>query len=137
MVTPDDGLMFVDELVNAAGLAEQSLLVSPARLVTAPMVMVQLAVAEGMATLLKAIVSGLPCVTTDVPLQPLLNVTLGAPLMKRNEAGNDSVNEMPLCAGLVPLLVNVKTRLVLAASLITADDHALVSVGLICATTKH
>ena len=124
-------------LVNAAGLEAQLLFNNPARLVTAATVIVQLAVVTAMVTALMAMVSGAPCVTIDEPPQPAPNVTVGKAELKRSEAGSDSVNEIPDCAGLVPLLVNVNTRLVVAPSLIGEIDHALVNVGLTRPTTKH
>jgi hypothetical protein len=76
-------------------------------------------------------------VTTLLPEQPLPNVTVGDAPENLSEAGRLSVNAIPLCAGNVPAFTRVKTRSVAAESLMVAGDHALVSVGLICATTRH
>lgn len=135
--TPASGAILLLVLLKAAGFAPQLGLVKPVRLVTAVTVIVQLGVVAAIVTLLNAMVSGAACVTTDEPAQPAPNTTDGAPLLKRNDAGNDSVNEMPLCAGLVPLLVSVKMRFVVPASLIVDADHALVKVGLAGFTTRH
>lgn len=135
--TPTDGAILVLLLVKAAGFVMQLVLVKPARLVTAVTVMVQLAVAAAIVTPLNAMVSGMACVTADVPAQPGPNTTVGVADVKRSDAGNDSVNEMPLCAGFVPALVSVKMRLVAPASLIVLLDQVLVNVGLTVLTTKH
>lgn len=137
LMTPLDGAILALPFVNAAGSATQLALVKPARFVTADTVIVQLAVAAAMVTPLNATVSGMACVIAVVPAQPAPKVIVGAAEVKRSEAGNDSVNEIPLCAGLVPLLVKVKIRLVVPASLMVAADHALVKVGLTVLTTKH
>ena len=88
-----------------------------ARLVTPAIVMVHEAVPLAIVTALKATVSGVPCVTVELPAQPAPKVMVGAAEVQR-KARADSVKAMPDCAGLVPLLVSVKMRLVVALSLI-------------------
>ena len=130
-------VMLAAALVKAAGLAAQLALTCPARLLTATTVMVQLSVVLVIATPVKAIVSGAPSVTVEAPLQPGPKVTVGAALVKRRLAGRFSVKAIPACAGLLPLLVSVKIKLVLAPSLIVAALHALVKVGATVFTTRH
>jgi hypothetical protein len=124
-------------LVNAAGLALQSLLTCAVRLVTELIVMVQDAVDALIDTPLRLMVSGDPCTTLLEPAQPAPNATVGVALVNLSDAGSESVKAMPLCAGLVPELVNVKTRSVLAPSLMVLVDQAFVNVGLSCVTTRH
>ena len=101
------------------------------------MVMVQEAVALAIVTALKATVSGVPCVTTLLPAQPAPKVIVGAAEVQRRDAGRLSVKAIPDCAGLVPLLVSVSTRLVVAPSLMVAVLQALVRVGATVLTTTH
>jgi hypothetical protein len=116
-------------LVNAAGLLAQLGLTSVARFVTPVTVIVQEAVPFVMATPVNAIVSGVPCTTLLDPEQPDPNATVGVALVKRSDAGNESVNAMPPWAGLVPPLVNVKINVVDAPSLMAPAPKALLSVG--------
>ena len=121
--------MFPEVLVNAAGFVMQDKLTWSGRLVTAATVIVQDAVELAIETAENAIVSGMPCVTSDVPLQPAPNVTTGVALVNLRLAGRLSVKAIPACAGLVPEFVSVNTRFVGAPSSMVATDHAFVSVA--------
>ena len=113
-------------LVNAAGLPRAAG-VGQARPVGHPaMVMVHEAVPLAIVTPLKATVSGVPCVTVELPAQPAPKVMVGAGRGPAQGTGQDSVKAIPDCAGLVPLLVSVKMRLVVAPSLIVDALQALV-----------
>ena len=105
-------------------VAAQLALVRPARLVT-PMVMVHEAVPLAIVTPLKATVSGVPCVGRAARTAG----PEGDGRCGRGPAqglGRLSVKAMPDCAGLVPLLVSVKIRLVVAPSLMVELLQALV-----------
>ena len=52
-------------------------------------------------------------------------------------AGNVSPTVIALCAGLVPLLVSVKMRLVLPPSVMLAAPKVLATVGLVLVTVRH
>ena len=58
--------------------------------------------------------SGVPCVTVELPAQPAPKVMVGAAEVQRKDAGRLPVKAMPDCAGLVPVLVSVRIRLVVA-----------------------
>ena len=75
--------MLLLPLVNAVGLPQLEFN-CPDRFVTAVTVMVQLLTPLGMDTPLKAIVSGLPCMTIELPLQPFEYVTDGAAPVNRS-----------------------------------------------------
>ena len=121
--------MFPEALVNAAGFVMQDKLTWPGRLVTVATAIVQDALELAIETAENAIVSGMPCVAIDVPLQPAPYVTTGIALVNLRLAGRLSVKAIPVCAGLVPEFVSVNTRVVGAPSSIVATDHAFVSVA--------
>ena len=73
--------------MKAAGLpAQRAGVGQAARLVTPVMVMAHEAVPLAIVTALKATVSGVPCVTVELPAQPALKVMVGAEV-QRKEAG--------------------------------------------------
>ena len=79
--------MLAAALVKAAGLPAQLALVWPARLVTPAIVMVHEAVPLAIVTALKATVSGVPCVTVELPAQPAPKVMVGAAEVQRKALG--------------------------------------------------
>ena len=127
--------MLAAALVKAAGLPAQLALVWPARLVTPAIVMVHEAVPLAIVTALKATVSGVPCVTVELPAQPAPKVMVGG----RGPAqgtGQDSVKAIPGAPDCA-VLVSVKMRLVVAPSLIVDALQVLVKLGATVLTTTH
>ena len=65
------------------------------------------------------------------PLQPPLYAIKGVALFRRSPVGSVSESAMPLCAGFKPVLVRVKTRLVVALSPMLAAPKVLATFGVI------
>jgi hypothetical protein len=130
-------LMLAAPLVNAAGFAAQLAFVSAGRFVTPLTVIVHEAVPALIVTDENAIESGAPCVTTLEPAHPAPKVTVGVADVNLRLEGTLSVNAIPDCAGLEPLLVSVNTSVVDPVSAIEAAPNALVSVGCAGFTTRH
>jgi hypothetical protein len=136
LVTPAAPLMLAAPLVKAAGLATQFAFVCAARFVTPVTVTVHEAVVAAIVTAVNAIESGAPTVTTLVPPHPAPKLTVGVADVKRRLAGSASVNAIPDCAGLLPLLASVKTSVVDPPSAIDTAPNAFVSVGCAGFTTR-
>ena len=127
----------VDRFVNAAGLVAQLAFVCAARFVTPLTVTVQLAVPAAIVTEEKAIVSGVPAVTTLEPAHPAPNVTVGVAEVNLRLDGRLSVKAIPERAGFVPVFVSVNTSVVLEVSLMAAAENVLVSEAVPVVTTRH
>jgi hypothetical protein len=124
--------------VNAAGLPTQLAFVCPAAFVTPATVTVQLTVPELIARPVSPESTRVPPVYTAVagPEQPAEYATAGVALFSSNPAGSVSPTLIPDCAGFEPLLVSVKTSVVVAPSAIGLAPNVFATVGAPAVTTR-
>jgi hypothetical protein len=71
------------------------------------------------------------------PEQPAEYASAGVAELSRNPVGSVSPSAIADCAGFVPLLVSVKTRVVAAPSAIDAAPNVFAAFGFTRFTTRH
>ena len=125
--------------VNAAGLPAQLAFTCVAALVRPATVTVQLAVPLAIATPVRPESTRVPAVYVAVagPEQPAEYAIAGVAELRARPVGSVSPTVIADCAGLVPLLASVKTRLVAAPSAMVPAPKVFATLGFTRLTTRH
>jgi hypothetical protein len=130
---------FAARFVKAAGLPAQLAFTCVAALVSPETVTVQLAVPLAIAMPVRPESTWVPAVYVAGvgPEQPAEYATAGVALLIARPGGSVSPSTMPDCAGLVPVLVSVKTSVVAPPSATVPAPKVLAALGLMRFTTTH